>query len=423
MPRQVVVLDLAAGRASVGGTTVAVGARPGGGLLVGAHLIRPISFGERWRLLAGSAGTSIGAGILACASGRSGGDAAAAVLALHLAGARPERAVPGFAAQMERLTAAGWSPRDVFDADADLVDLLTEGAADAAPAPDEWTRIVLTGAGPAAAGPVDAAAAGSVDEVLHLLERDLRTRAAAPASSVGTVDGLPPARGTAIIGEPNVEPDRPAADQAATRRSGDPARVDQRHAPAPPAGGPDSAAPPAEPVRPPRQIRSSGTRRHGSAAPPAVPASMSDPRTAAEAVPGRQPAPPAASPSSPADPFAAFPAPIGPPDPPIRGNGPGSAGDPRADPPGAAVGFPTPIAAWSVQRPPTFGIAGPGRSWSAPAGAASAGAAPTVVRADPAASRVAPAAAVAPTAPDAFDIADSIAALLDEESDLRGLRR
>jgi hypothetical protein len=52
-----------------------------------------------------------------------------------------------------------------------------------------------------------------------------------------------------------------------------------------------------------------------------------------------------------------------------------------------------------------------------------ASASPTVLRPDPATARVAPLAAPEPAGPDAFEIADRVAALLDEESDLRGLRR
>ena len=120
MPNSVVTLDLAAGVAQLAGSSIAVRARPGGALYVGGRVIRPLSFGERWRVIdaASAAESPLGATVLAHASEPEAAgetqpvdDERAQVIALHLAGARPERTVPGFAAQLARLLAAGWAPR------------------------------------------------------------------------------------------------------------------------------------------------------------------------------------------------------------------------------------------------------------------------------------------------------------------------
>ena len=111
MPNPLVVVDLATGVAQIGSTTVEVRARPGGALVVGGRVIRPLLFGERWRLLddVAAGDRSIGATVLAHAcepesmatvESSTADDEIAEVLALHLAGARPERTVQGFAEQL-----------------------------------------------------------------------------------------------------------------------------------------------------------------------------------------------------------------------------------------------------------------------------------------------------------------------------------
>jgi hypothetical protein len=119
------------------------------------------------------------------------------------------------------------------------------------------------------------------------------------------------------------------------------------------------------------------------------------------------PRPPVTGPQAP---LAAFPAPI-------RA---GTAADPRTPAGGSenhlawTLPFPVPIDP-AVHRGAEIGT---GRATLDDASIA-----PTVVRPDPVTGRVAPFAAPEPARPDAFDIADRVAALLDEESDLRGLRR
>lgn len=180
MTGPVVVLDLAAGQARVADAVVPVSAEPDGGLRYGSIALRPLSFGERWRVVAEDP-RELGRAVLAGAAAptRPIADVVAEVLALHLAGARPDRPVPGFSAQVAALVAAGWTPGDVLAAPADLVDLLTSELAAAqrggssAGAGDDpgWTRIVL---GPAPA--LERAEGLDVTGALQLLEADLRGR-------------------------------------------------------------------------------------------------------------------------------------------------------------------------------------------------------------------------------------------------------
>src|SRR5215208_1753018 len=99
MPNPLVAVDLTAGTARIADTTVAVRGQPGGGLILDDRVIRPLTFGERCRLLddAAASGRSIGATVLARARARESAtetsvdDEIAQILAMHLAGARPER--------------------------------------------------------------------------------------------------------------------------------------------------------------------------------------------------------------------------------------------------------------------------------------------------------------------------------------------
>jgi hypothetical protein len=392
MPCPLVVLRLAACEAQVAGTTVAVHARPGGAVALEGRVIRPLRFGERWRLLgdAAATGNPIGATVLAHAGApateTTADDAIAQVLALHLAGARPERTVPRFDEQLASLVAAGWTPRAVLDADADLIDLLTAEETDGRP-DDGWTRIVLTTEEPAEPAP------DSVGEVLRTLEQDLLGR-------------LAPVESDEAPGPPTAQPDRgPASDRrarSATPPQRAPAAMTTGTAPSAESPAPAHLTVPAGVSDPHRAVPAETSRPH-----PVISA-----MTRAETSPAGLPGAKAAS-SPTADPV--FPQPI-------RAAWPDRrpANRPSTTPPGLpapAAATTEPISAWTetMSTRPARGVAR--------ATTAGSGSAPAVVQDDPGPHRAAPAAAPAPAGPDAFGLADQVAALLDDESDLRGLRR
>src|ERR1044072_670762 len=107
MTNPLVVVDLRAGTAHIADVTVTVRGQPGGALILDGRVIRPLSFGERRRALddVAATGRSIGAMVLAraCApepaAEPSTDDEVAQILAMHLAGARPERPVHAFDTQ------------------------------------------------------------------------------------------------------------------------------------------------------------------------------------------------------------------------------------------------------------------------------------------------------------------------------------
>ncbi|MBT2498624.1 hypothetical protein J7E25_05910 [Agromyces sp. ISL-38] len=415
MARPLVVLDLAAGRALLGGAVAVVRARPGGAVEFGGRVIRPLRFGERWRLLDGAATDgadrsdgSLGASVLAVAvagarvedasvdgAGADGAwpdDRIARVLALHLAGARPGRAVPGCGAQLAALVAAGWSPRGVLDADADLIDLLTvesEGGGSDGFTDGGWTSIVLA----ADADDASDAAQVSLSELLQMLEHDLLGRLA-PTGPDGSA-GADESAGRADAGDRV----RAALAAVATASSGSRAV---------------SAA-----VEARRAATAAGSPRTPAAGHPTVSFPADEPARAAAstdpfgepAVVGREIGP--ASPPR-------FPTPIRTDWPDPRSSDGVSAAPSVASAPSAhhdrAITTP---AAPSIARPATP----PGEPVARRATRAEASAAPVVVLDDAAASRTDRLAFPAPARPDAFDVADEVAALLDEESDLRGLRR
>ncbi|CRZ14816.1 hypothetical protein [Mycolicibacterium neworleansense] len=350
MADPIVALDLATRRAWVAGVAVAVQPRPGGGLAVGDRVIRPLRFGERWRVVddAVNGGNRIGATVLAWAT--------------------ESPAAPA------TLTAAGWDSRAVFDTDADLIDLLTTEASDGG-AVDGWTSIVLT-TGPEPVSPAEA---------LRILEGDLLGRLAAAEADEPSNPDVPSACPSgADAGTQSVPPlgsRRAAADGAAT---GTAAPIPGRHADAEPPG---TAVPNLGPAPKIRDDNHSGTTE-----------------------PGERPAShPATEP--------AFPVPI---------RATGSTGWPAAGPwlppiagPGVdnhAAQCPVPPTGHADQRsdertePPAHRVS-----------AAAVTEAPNVVRDDPTAPRAERLAAPAATGADPFDTANLVAALLDEESDLRGL--
>lgn len=401
MPSSVVTLDLGAGVAHIAGTTIGVRARQGGALEVGGRIVRPLHFGERWRLLDDvAAGESpLGAAVLAYAGdaatvdqAQAGDDEIAQIIALHLAGARPERAVPGFAAQLAQLGAAGWTPRDVFDADADLVDLLTVQTTDD-PAGAEWTTIVVV---------PDVAAATSPADALRALERNLLDRRGFAESD----EALTPARS-----QYRPTPEHPSGVDVPAPLSTQPEATWPWHvggAGTPPAHHPvlpavtgradiasdlpetpvdDVPAEPSAPIGVPPPIRLAWSDRQGGGG---------------QAMPGWRGAPPD-SPrvDDPPDP-AALPQAI-------------------AQPTGPQV-----LAGASTPGPPPARRATTGSHTAPTVVADSRVARRTGVAADP--GRAGPdvfgvAADLGQAGLDVFGVADQLAALLDDESDLRGLRR
>jgi hypothetical protein len=81
------------------------------------------------------------------------------------------------------------------------------------------------------------------------------------------------------------------------------------------------------------------------------------------------------------------------------------------------IGFPEPVIPRAQVPAVSQGHRSPNRATP------TAGAASTVVHDDPVASRTAPLATPSPAGLDAHELADQLAGLLDDESDLRGLRR
>ncbi len=410
MTGPVVVLDLAAGQARVGGTVVAVSAEPGGGLRYGETSLRALGFGERWRLVAEQA-RELGRAVLASAAvlPPPGDDQIAQVLALHLAGARTERRAPAFTAQLAALVATGWAPGEILAAPADLVDLIT-GTPNAEPrdgseSPEEqgWTRIVL-GAVEAAPSPV----VPDVAEVLRALEADLRDRGAPPAAP-GPAPVLPD-QSASWETRPVAWRGRDGSDEGAraTQRPtpGD-APTPGRAAPAAPAQHtgqttPELSPAPNDPAATPRP-----SPRDLTATPPARRVAMplnGDPESGARSY---LPARPAAT-EVPARAWAPRPA-----APAVRpGRGAGSPPVPirdswLADPHAPAGSAGTLIPSWTAGQ-----LAPPSHN---------------ALRTPEAAARTPQAAARTPQAADRIPaarvaaVADLVAALLDEESDLRGL--
>ena len=399
MLRPLVAIDLVAGRATLAGTTVLVRARSGGALEFEGRVIHPLRFGERWRLLeATTVSGSLGANVLAAATDGDGtedavavrdagtrGDTAAQVLALHLAGARVDRTAPGCAAQVAALIDKGWTARDVLDADADVIDLITadlRADADRDMGSDGWTRIELA---PTDTDDADTPGtpATTVTELVRMLERQLLERIAPVELTAGDDDSAPTARRAAVDGEPA----DPANGKATAATNGG-------------ANGVQGAAPGG--VVSPARTRGSAGRDGVS--------HTTVPQESSTAGVEQLPAHPQ----------------------PIRtgwSGEPGWATPTLASATGTAsvLTFPNirdvgaPVLASSAPR----AVAPPP---SAPSLVPRAGARAAVIEPDAAVSRTAPFAApaadrVAATSVEAFAVADELAALLDEESDLRGLRR
>jgi hypothetical protein len=389
MPISVVTLDLAAGVAHIAGRTIAVRARPGGALDVGGRVVRPLRFGERWRVLddVADSDSPLGATVLAHAGepetadeSQVADDEIGQIIALHLAGARPERAVPGFATQLARLVAAGWSPRDVFDADADLVDLLTAEAPGEGDG-SEWTSIVVAPDQPASA---------SLADTLRALERNLLDR----MGSTGSDD-----RPTPSDDRPRLAAENPSSDDF----------------PGAFPTGPEGTWP--SPV--------------GSARTPSGPEPLHLAATVRAEAESQSLVTPTAT-----DGFGVFSAPVSVPqpirlawsDPQGAGGRPTSdwpsapAVGPRAEDPPDSTGRPESAVASTVstERSTTSSL---GSSSPYRATLSSSNPAPTVVDDSPTAARTAPGAAPGQARLDVFGLADQLATLLDEESELRGLRR
>lgn len=396
MPNPLVVVDLTAGTARIADTTVAVQGQPGGALKLAGRVIRPLSFGERWRLLddVASSGRSLGATVLARSCAResatepSADDAVAQILAMHLAGARPERRAHAFEAQLAWLVAEGWKAHDVFHTDADLVDLLTADAL-GTPAENDWTTILLV-----------PDAATSLTEVLLTLERNLFDRMMSPDVGDAVICGDPHRVAQAEFDSP------PASFAHIDRRSLDhPPNVN--HPVASSAGGrPSTRALPA------RKASSASTANHAVAGradsfvPSVETRTVADDGDTAVVIPDA-PRPIRAG-------WPGHPATNARPD-----AGRNSAPTARApqDPSASAMRFPESVLSRAETPAVSQGLRPRNRA-TPPAGAAS-----TVVHDDPVATRTSPLATPSPAGPDALELADQLAALLDDESDLRGLRR
>lgn len=146
-------------------------------------VLRPLTYGERARIvgrLAGAPNTvdAVGAAVLRAATTRpgSGDQTVAEILALVLAGANAD--APPFATTLLTVAgAAGWSLRDIDEADAETIDQLAMQLGAVVADPDDgWSRIVL----------VDDAQATSLDDVRRELAERLITRAGAVANVTTT---------------------------------------------------------------------------------------------------------------------------------------------------------------------------------------------------------------------------------------------
>lgn len=417
----------------MGGTTAAVRARPGGALALGSRVLRPLRFGERWRLLheVGD-GSGVAAAVLARTAvpdphGSVMDDGVVdpvieQILALHLAGARPERAVPGFARQLADLVDAGWAPRDVFDADADLIDLIAE----ACPVDDDWTSIVLA---------ADPPAPQSLPEVLKLLEDDLRHRLTTADSPEAGHHADPVDRTRPMVGNRITEPEgsthtvQPLPPSPVRHRSAA-AHMINVAAAGPRAGSEPSVVNETPPASPATWASSSSPRliaADADAAPPPGGRSATTPeaRTTSEPVPHAT-AFRAPSPVFGGDDAGGRRWPLFPPATPFRALSPVFHDD---DPSGRR----RPLSMDDVGDLPFLASNPAGRTFPSVAthgGGTTPGVdpAPITVQADPTASLAWPLPSPAPASAagdqrSVFDLADQVAALLDEESDLRGLRR
>jgi hypothetical protein len=441
-----VVLDLGAGRAVVGDLTIEVAPiGSGGAIRVGQVMLRPLGFGERSRVVADSAAAAPG-GLAAVAAAvltaaRAGlGEAGVPArgprvqrvvveaVAMHLAGARTDHRALGFAESAALAARSfGWTAEQVLGADADAVDRLVDAVAPVLDDAPGWNRILITGtADSAPAGteapdrPVDATA------VRDALARDLlarATRAFAPdpaePADLGSTGGRLAAAGP--------RPDGPTNPLE---------RVGLR---VPPTGGPgrsfDGGTSSGAPSPAPSAVGTADHHPGAAAAPSPSPAgaatlpvaygatypraagdggtgAASDPRRGG-GVTGRDVSTSTSGPRQPTT------APHGP-DPELAGPG-GARAEVSPGPPDEHLGVPT------SAYPPGTGASGP---WSLPGQpgewgtpAASPGPATrapaAVVSAPPAVGLRAP----AERHRDARDLAEAIAALLDDEADLRGVRR
>jgi hypothetical protein len=304
-------------------------------------------------------------------------DEVAHIIALHLAGARPERAVPGFAAQLTRLVAAGWAPRDVFDADADLVDLLTAEASGEG-AGGEWTSIVVAPKGTASA---------PLAETLRALERNLLDRM---GSSESDDPPTPSGRRHRIAPESPSSVDTPRPFRTEPEGTW-PSHVGSARMPSVPAPVPGAATARAETASP---ARVASAVIDGA---PGAPVNVPRPIRLAWSDQSAGARPTADWPNAP----SARP----------RVEDPEPSGLPADDTGGS----------WAVSAAPSvassLGSSSPHR-----ATLATSHPAPTVVD-DTIAARTAPGATPGQARLDVFALADQLAALLDEESELRGLRR
>ncbi len=198
-------------------------------------VLRPLTYGERSRIigrLAGAPNTvdAVGAAVLRAATVQSGaGDRSLAeILALVLAGANAE-APPYATTLLTVASAAGWSLRDIDEADAEIIDQLAMQLGAAVDDPDDgWSRIVL----------VDDARATSLDEVRRELAERLITRAGVVAN-VTAPEPDAQATAAAVLSPTNTAPAPTTYAAEAT---------EQTVRPADRATGPEADMPPNGPV-------------------------------------------------------------------------------------------------------------------------------------------------------------------------------
>jgi hypothetical protein len=416
-------------------------AGPRGELRVGGPqgpVLRPVAFGERTRVVARAASSSaprdgVAAALLRCATVEDGqlDRVVAEIAALLLAGAGDDG--PPFSVTLLRVAqGSGWTPAQIAEAEAVEIDRLAAALGNPAATADEWNRLVLV-AEPARA--FDDLRDELADTLLARIETPARAREPEPAATGDAWNRLvlvaepvqareemadpradgPPAgietpawvRGA----EPALSPAAPgrlvAADVPPVSRADGPAPADPAAARSPVA----APAPAAEPV-------ARNRRGHSPQSSPRISVSRSPAgRTVQKLVPSRLDSGATAGwPSRSAAP-AAPELPARSPPPSIVPDGAGPSRLPELRPQSGSMLRAARVSA--LPRPsPAVAVAA---EFSAECSAEfSSGARLAGIPAPAAPPAVAPAAE--PAAVD-LDLADALAQLLDEESDLRGLWR
>jgi hypothetical protein len=188
-------LDLVGGVAHLGDQSVAIEDAPQDGLTVEGWTIRPLDFGERDRSVRGAA--DVAASVLAAASLEAGPEPSlpAEILALHLAGADPDRERRGFDETLLLVARrSGWTPTEILATEARLVDRLADEAVPPDVDAGGWRSVVFR--------PPDAP---TPSELREQLAADFRRRASASVSVAS--DAAPT---SAPDASPRIRPDEQA---------------------------------------------------------------------------------------------------------------------------------------------------------------------------------------------------------------------